>query len=361
MSNQWFIKPHLQKNELFSSWLVRAALKQGCDPLILTNSIWPNWRIWTIDRDRKLTEEQLKPLIAVLDKPSYYFDQAFLYPIASLVTAKNLSSCAIWPWMLCYGVRNRRTHAGIQYCPACIRADKDPYYRVNWRYAWNVVCTEHNCHLLDECQQCFKPIQIQRISTEQKSLAYCFNCNKHICDNKNMKVCFSSSAKKVQLFCNRITHKPSSFTTKHRHELFKKLYCCISLIRYSQRTKSLPLITLFNELGINAFHNKQPKNGLAFELLTTSDRYSLLEQASTLFFTPDRSLIRLFKKTGVSYNLLRSINTELPANLGRLAKIELPSNNKNNTNKISSTHKRPKTITAVKRMHALLVRKYNSY
>ena len=51
--------PHLIVDETLSSWLVRSALYQGCDPMVLSWRIWDKYRIWTIDFERNLPYEHL--------------------------------------------------------------------------------------------------------------------------------------------------------------------------------------------------------------------------------------------------------------------------------------------------------------
>lgn len=48
----WTIPVDLQSDELLSSWLVRVALENGCDPLALTAALWPSRRAWSSDIDR---------------------------------------------------------------------------------------------------------------------------------------------------------------------------------------------------------------------------------------------------------------------------------------------------------------------
>ncbi|MFE8730337.1 TniQ family protein, partial [Aeromonas hydrophila] len=48
----WPVQISPFKDELLSSWLVRASLAHGCDPMSLTSAVWPTWRAWTVDIDR---------------------------------------------------------------------------------------------------------------------------------------------------------------------------------------------------------------------------------------------------------------------------------------------------------------------
>src|SRR3954466_10189782 len=59
---KWPIPVSLLPDELFSSWLVRVALAHGCDPLTLTRTIWPRWRVWCSDLDRGIDASHLKSI-----------------------------------------------------------------------------------------------------------------------------------------------------------------------------------------------------------------------------------------------------------------------------------------------------------
>ncbi len=39
----WPVQISPLKDELLSSWLVRASLAHGCDPMSLTSAVWPTW------------------------------------------------------------------------------------------------------------------------------------------------------------------------------------------------------------------------------------------------------------------------------------------------------------------------------
>ncbi|WP_353961410.1 TniQ family protein [Rhodoferax lithotrophicus] len=59
MNSRWAVVASTQPDEIISSWMVRTALMQGCDPMTLTFAVWPRWRIWTHDADRFANEDRL--------------------------------------------------------------------------------------------------------------------------------------------------------------------------------------------------------------------------------------------------------------------------------------------------------------
>ncbi len=92
----------LLPDEIISSWLVRAALAQGCDPMVLTGEVWPKWRIWTRDADRFLDDAPLNKLTAPAGIPLSSFRAATLKSVAERVSKGPLPDrpCGhgYWRW-----------------------------------------------------------------------------------------------------------------------------------------------------------------------------------------------------------------------------------------------------------------------
>lgn len=45
-----------------------------------------------------------------------------------------------------------------RYCPLCLRRDQIPYLRLSWRVAFQLLCPEHHCLLLEKCPKCGKAV-----------------------------------------------------------------------------------------------------------------------------------------------------------------------------------------------------------
>lgn len=176
MSSGWALPVQLLPDELLSSWLARAALMQGCDPLVLTGAIWPRWRVWTVDVDRGLTEAQLSTLSRLATIEASRFEDASLRQAASVISSQPLEKLSVWPWILAQGSRNRKRHSGLQYCPSCLREDEHPYFRRHWRFAWHIGCVTHGCQLVDLCPTCAAPLEPHRLSATDCHLAICATC-----------------------------------------------------------------------------------------------------------------------------------------------------------------------------------------
>lgn len=176
MSPGWTIPIPLLPDELLSSWLVRTALANGCDPLVLTGAIWLGWRAWSIDIDRNPGAENLAVLSAMSGVSIPALKAATLHPVAKTILGEEPPAKNQWPWILTVGARNRIRNGGMQFCPACLAADGRPYFRREWRFAWHVGCGKHRVQLLDHCPHCRAPIEPHRLDAESQRLTVCSSC-----------------------------------------------------------------------------------------------------------------------------------------------------------------------------------------
>lgn len=211
MKTRWAVPVALLPNELFSTWLVRAALSQGCDPLVLTGELWPRWRVWTRDPDRGLSDEHLSALTVVSGIESATFHLATLRPTAVAVTQTSIENLAIWPWVLAFGSRNRKRHGGLQYCPHCLQDDKTPYFRLEWRLAWHTNCPIHEVLLMDRCPNCNAPLEPHRLLAEAGHLAVCATCKGDlrecaVMDASIEALAFQRCADEILKSCNELSN-----------------------------------------------------------------------------------------------------------------------------------------------------------
>lgn len=176
MSRAWALRVDPLPGELFSTWLVRAALAQGCDPMHLTGWLWPGWRAWTVDLDRGLTAQRLAVLASRSGVPADRLDAAMLHPLLALIAPGVKRSQATWPWVLAQGSRNRRRQGGLQFCPSCLADDATPYFRRAWRLAWHVGCATHGTLLADHCGRCLSPAEPHRLRAGHRTLCRCPSC-----------------------------------------------------------------------------------------------------------------------------------------------------------------------------------------
>lgn len=194
MRKPWTLRVSPLPDELFSTWLVRAALAQGCDPMHLTGSLWSGWRAWTVDLDRGLTPARLAVLAARSGVSSHRLEAAMLHPLLAAIAPGVKRSQATWPWMLAQGSRNRRRQGGLQFCATCLAEDETPYFRRFWRLAWHVGCIRHGTLLSDHCSRCHSPVEPHRLCAMDKTLCRCPSCGHDLRQASAPKVCADALA-----------------------------------------------------------------------------------------------------------------------------------------------------------------------
>lgn len=189
MIRPWAIHVPVLPDELFSTWLVRAALAQGCDPMHLTGALWPRWRAWTVDLDRGINEHRMAILAARSGVDALRLEAATLRPVLAAVAPGVKPEQATWPWVLSQGSRNRRRHGGLQFCPSCLAEDTTPYFRRTWRLAWHVGCQRHCTLLTDHCGQCQALVEPHRVRFIDATICRCPSCGHDLRRTTTEQVC----------------------------------------------------------------------------------------------------------------------------------------------------------------------------
>jgi len=112
---RWVRSVPMLPDEIISSWLVRAALAQGCDPMVLTGEIWPKWRIWTRDVDRFLDETPLTRLVASSGIPLSFFVRRPLKKSPGKSAARPClpKLCGHGYWRLAHAIRSGEAACNI--------------------------------------------------------------------------------------------------------------------------------------------------------------------------------------------------------------------------------------------------------
>ncbi len=182
VTSRWAVPIDLLPDEIFSSWLVRAALANGCDPMVLTGAVWPRWRVWTGDLDRTIPDERLVVLAKESGIRSEAFKGVLLWPVFLAIMGEEPPLNGIWPWLIPTGSRNRKRSDGLQYCPRCLAEDRIPYYRLQWRFSWQTVCAKHGCGLLDRCHHCDAVLEPHRLILGTPHIGVCFTCRGTLAD-----------------------------------------------------------------------------------------------------------------------------------------------------------------------------------
>ena len=298
---RWVRSVPLLPDEIISSWLVRAALAQGCDPMVLTGEIWPKWRLWTRDADRFLDDAPLNKLVAPAGISLSCFRAATLKNVAERISKGPLPEKAVWPWILALGARNTKRRSGLQYCPACLRDDGIPYYRLQWRFSWHVGCEHHHCLLLDRCPHCGAPLEPHRLHAEDGHVAVCATCSDNLRGVGAITPCSDDAMAFQNAGDEAIRRGRSQFMAQltETDAWFAGASFLSALLRRANRSDAEALHAFVESMGIAA--PELPLDpGTGVELLGTAERHLLLDALWKLMRTDLAEVSMHLQKSGIT-------------------------------------------------------------
>lgn len=343
----WAIPVPLLPDESLSSWLARAALLQGCDPLALTGAVWPKWRAWTVDVDRGVSADRLPALSIASGIRVPRFARASLRADAETVAGRALVDTETWPWLLALGSRNRRRHGGQQFCLACLAEDARPYFRRRWRFAWHVACAGHWTLLVDQCRACGSAIAFHRLLAGDEHLALCSRCH---CDLRHA----SSEAAPSELLAFQAAADDVlasgtgaiSGCTVTPSVWFGTVRFLIDVIRRVSRHRRSRLAAALNAIEIDLPTAALPATGLPLEMLSATDRCMLLGAAYNLMQVEPAALGAALRASRVTVAALSGDGQNIPEPLRAVA-ASLPSGRIGARRVVRSTRAVPRSEAAV--------------
>lgn len=354
--NAWVRSVGVLPDESFSSWLVRAALAQGCDPLTLTGVVWPQYRAWTLDVDRGVDESRLASLYASSGIDAEIFKNSFLRKDAEVIAGYQLERTGTWPWILALGSRNRQRTAGAQFCPRCFLENKEPYFRRVWRFAWHTSCPRHDVCLIDRCPRCNSLVMPHKLLAQDKHLGKCSHCKADF--RKFDGVAPHPSSKAFQNLAGAVLQaKRAQYAeqTLLANEWFLLARFWVDLVRYASRNESCGFSEALQTLKIPIPLNLLPLFSVQLECLSVALREVLFANTFHLMSIPPKDVHDEFEHAGITINSLHAISRNLPNSLSIVfkglpvvthltRKPKVPSNN-------------PRSKRAVKMMWTRLLRK----
>ncbi|HEY3326136.1 MAG TPA: TniQ family protein [Novimethylophilus sp.] len=151
----WPIHPKPYPDELLSSWLMRIAiqfrfnLNSLCRQLLESNHAAPR------EIDRVYSDTLIKRLAEGTGQPQEIVREATLVEDEGYVYLNRHHGMN--HWIFPTTTFEKMAHHGLAYCPECLAADAEPYYRKSWRYAFNPVCPVHRRFLKQACPGCEAP------------------------------------------------------------------------------------------------------------------------------------------------------------------------------------------------------------
>lgn len=264
----------LLADEFLSSWLIRNAFAHGRSPMTLTESPWADWRCWTIDLDRGLSQEKAVSLATMTGIGAGDICSSTLHPIAAVLSPGLDTRKGMWPWILALGTRNRRHAGGLQCCPVCA-SEGTSYYRISSRLAWHTCCEEHLVRLIDSCPRCGAPLQPHLLKQTDSDCVYCDRCHAPLSTELD-DLGFSAGALAFQRAGDDAIHgiEHGGDTTCDPYEWFYRARFISGILRVAA-TNGSKTFAGFRE-AFNLGHIARPDSGLPIELLPVRDRMDLL-------------------------------------------------------------------------------------
>ena len=299
-------------------WLVRAALAQGVDPLVLAGCLWPKWRVWTIDLDREIDDGRLSKLVCQSGIDESVLRAATLMPIARATGLEDATKIAIWPWVLALGSRNRKRRGGLQYCPLCLASDAHPYFRIQWRLAWHTGCAVHGKSLFDRCCHCQSPVEPNRLAAGT-ALSTCSTCKGDMRHGTGLPA--ATAALAFQQCADSVALAGAGQYGRHRlaaKEWFFLARYFVMLLRYASRYRSSNLARCLNRLDSNVARLQPPVTGLGFEMLPPAERSQFLACIVTLIQAGPELLQEAVMATPLSSASLRQGWRSLPPHINEI-------------------------------------------
>lgn len=343
----WAIPVPLLPDESLSSWLARAALLQGCDPLALTGAVWPKWRAWTVDVDRGVSADRLPALSIASGIRVSRFARASLRADAETVAGRALVDTETWPWLLALGSRNRRRHGGQQFCPECLAEGPQPYFRRHWRFTSHAACARHRALLVDQCHSCGSPIAFHRLLAEDEHLALCSRCR------GDLRRASSEAAPSELLAFQTVADDVLATGTGAiwgcvvaPSAWFGTVRFLIDVIRRASRHHRSRLTAAIRAIGVGLPTAALPATGLPLELLSATDRCVLLGATHKLMQVEPAALCDVLRASKVTVAALGADGQNTPEPLRAVA-ASLPSGRIGARRVVRSTRTAPRSEAAV--------------
>lgn len=329
------IKPQPFKDEILSSWLIRAAIANGSDPKSFGGAIWQDYRIWTRDIDRCLPKERAVPLCRAADLTYDQVTNMTLEPVIQrIMKQEHLVANAAWPWVIPTGTRNRSRVNGLHFCPKCL-AEAPVYLKKQWRLAWNVACPAHKVMLQLHCPHCHTAFSPHLVDYCRTDIALCQKCGFDL----RASSCKPADAEAIALQehlnstveTGSVSNSIFPLLDMTESELFTTVGTLLHCFRNVDRCKSIELLSENMSIPLEV---SMEHDGHALEAASIRARHSLMVlTAKVLQQTPDR-MATIFIDAGITRQMLCGSGSERSPTIEKLYQI-LPDNHRE---RISNEH-----------------------
>jgi TniQ protein len=283
----WPVHLKPQVDELLSSWLTRLALAHGQTAASFFNQTWLGRYLLARDLDLWNDQATFELLARKTNTPPA---RAFAATLASydgwLFEDNPHQSHA--PWVLACHLNVRpQKWLGLQFCPWCLAADKEPYFRRHWRLALMVLCPIHRVLLLDHCQSCGAAVCYERQSARELGdadgwiLTRCHKCNADLRDSATECYGARVDATELEFQVLLVTTLSRGWIEMpqngviYSHLFFSGLHQMMSKLIYGRMASSLKA-ALRQSYAIDLPIEFVPDKSVSLECLNVAQRRALL-------------------------------------------------------------------------------------
>lgn len=170
-------------DELLTSWITRLARDNGLKLQTFCEHVFDkSYQLWNRDIDRTPPDWLLDILSLRTGTPRRLIDKTTLLTYEGRIYPHRGAAGQL-RWILPIGIYHRtRRRFGVQFCPHCLSADDEPYFRRHWRVAALTVCPVHRVLLHDRCPVCGAAVIFHRHElgrpavTDAGALCLCHAC-----------------------------------------------------------------------------------------------------------------------------------------------------------------------------------------
>ncbi|HHE3594881.1 TPA: TniQ family protein [Pasteurella multocida] len=296
------IRTPLYLNESISSWLIRAALDCGTDPIIFTGFYWDKWRLWTYDLDRgfePIAPQIYEDITALSLNQQVNLANHSLYSVLKPINGENTLIKGQAKWVISRGARNRSFRVGQSYCPYCL--EEIPYLRNEWRLAWHFGCLMHQVMLESKCPCCGELYQPHLLSAEKKHLNYCHKCGEKL---QIMTTLLNEAEIATMKTLDKVftTNSGECFGKHVDAQVYFAIFrYFVNFIRRAAIAKSSHAFARFVEqCGISQAEICQTKTALAFEQLPVEERKNLLINTVKILQLAYKDIVQAIWQSGIT-------------------------------------------------------------
>ena len=296
------------EKEALSSWLIRNSISQGSDPMGWAYGIWGEWRVWTRDIDRYLSEEKAGQLKIATGLSLESIKSMTLVPLLKNIYGETPDIHKSWKWVIPTGQRNRTLTNGMPFCSECLKGTI-PSFPIQWRLSWNISCSKHQTILHNKCPRCSTVFSPHLITYDKAKLHACVTCGFDL--RKTISHPIDKDVAALQSLMNSLLDKASCSTTFPlcgepigTVEFFKLLRDLLSLPRMIQ--KNTEKFSQWSNIVIPG----QPitavtrKAGLTFDALSSEERHYLMKLSSVLMKMSPETFIDGLRESKVTYSMV---------------------------------------------------------